>query len=150
MFGLHPNAEVGYLTSLGEKLCFTILSCSGGGGGGGSSKDEVVQNCIDKFLEMLPEDFNEIEIQQKTAERTPYIVVCLQEVERMNILLGTVRGSLIELDQGLKGTLNISDAMDSLATSIFLGTQPARWTKVAYNSLKDLNAWFDDMLLRVE
>jgi dynein heavy chain len=63
MFGLHPNAEVGYLTSLGEKLCFTILSCSGGGGGGGSSKDEIVQAAIDRFLDKLPEDFNYLEIE---------------------------------------------------------------------------------------
>jgi len=42
MFGLHPNAEVGYLTTLGEKLCFTILECSGGGGGGSTSKDQMV------------------------------------------------------------------------------------------------------------
>ena len=36
MFGLHPNAEIGYLTTLGETLFSTILSCSGGSGGGGS------------------------------------------------------------------------------------------------------------------
>lgn len=43
MFGLHPNAEIGYLTTLGESLCFTILQCSGSsGGGGGASKDSVV------------------------------------------------------------------------------------------------------------
>lgn len=41
MFGLHSNAEIGYLTNLGESLCFTILQCSGSsGGGGGSKKDE--------------------------------------------------------------------------------------------------------------
>jgi len=38
MFGLHPNAEIGYLTTLGETLFSTILSCQGGSGGGGSSK----------------------------------------------------------------------------------------------------------------
>jgi len=43
MFGLHSNAEIGYLTNLGESLCITILQCSGSsGGGGGSSKDEEV------------------------------------------------------------------------------------------------------------
>jgi len=62
MFGLHPNAEVGYLTSLGEKLCFTILECSGGGGGGSSSKDQMVQGTIDRFLEALPESFNYLDI----------------------------------------------------------------------------------------
>lgn len=67
----------------------------------------------------------------------------------MNILLDTVRLSLIELDAGMKGTLNISDAMEELSNCIFLGKQPERWVKVAYNSLKELNSWFDDMLRRV-
>jgi len=68
----------------------------------------------------------------------------------MNTLLDTVRLSLIELDAGLKGTLNISDAMEELSNCIFLGKQPERWVKVAYNSLKELSSWFDDMLRRVD
>jgi len=67
----------------------------------------------------------------------------------MNILLDTVRLSLIELDAGMKGTLNISDAMEELSNCIFLGKQPERWVKVAYNSLKELSSWFEDMLRRV-
>lgn len=44
MFGLHSNAEIGYLTSLGETLFATILQCSGGsGGGGGKGKDAAVK-----------------------------------------------------------------------------------------------------------
>jgi len=55
MLGLHSNAEIGYLTNLGESLCFTILQCSGSsGGGGGSKKDETVNELIVKFLEKLP------------------------------------------------------------------------------------------------
>jgi len=54
MFGLHSNAEIGYLTNLGEALCFTILQCAGSSGGGGSNKDVLVKELIDKFLEKLP------------------------------------------------------------------------------------------------
>jgi len=40
MFGLHSNAEIGYLTTMGETLFSTILQCTGGsGGGGGKGKD---------------------------------------------------------------------------------------------------------------
>lgn len=67
----------------------------------------------------------------------------------MNTLLQTVRLSLVELDAGMKGTLNISDAMEELSMNIFLGKQPGRWIKVAYNSLKELGSWYEDMLLRV-
>lgn len=55
MFGLHPNAEINYLTNIGEDLFSTILSCTGGsGGGGGSGKDAAVKEMIERFLEILP------------------------------------------------------------------------------------------------
>jgi len=61
----------------------------------------LVQGVIDRFLENLPEDFNYLDIIGRTEDRGPYVVVCLQEVERMNILLGEVRTSLIELNAGM-------------------------------------------------
>jgi len=77
MFGLHSNAEIGYLTNLGESLCFTILQCSGSsGGGGGAKKDELVNELIVKFLERLPPEFNMIELKAKTKDRSPFVVVC--------------------------------------------------------------------------
>lgn len=40
MFGLHSNAEIGYLTNLSEALCMTILQCGGSSAGaGGKGKD---------------------------------------------------------------------------------------------------------------
>jgi len=61
MFGLHPNAEIGYLTTLGETLFSTILSVSGGGGGGGSG-ESAVKGIIAAFLKELPANFNMIDI----------------------------------------------------------------------------------------
>jgi dynein heavy chain, axonemal len=55
MFGLHPNAEIGYLTTLGETLFTTILACSGGSGGsGGSKRDIVASDILNRFLAVLP------------------------------------------------------------------------------------------------
>jgi dynein heavy chain len=39
--------------------------------------------------------------------------------------------------------------MEALSQCIFLGKQPERWVKVAYNSLKDLTNWYADMLERI-
>lgn len=54
------------------------------------------------MLEKLPEVYNMSDITSKTAERTPYILVCFQECERMNMLVAEIRRSLKELDLGLK------------------------------------------------
>lgn len=90
-----------------------------------------------------------IELRLKAKERTPYVVVCLQECERMNFLIFTIRTSLEDLDQGMKGQLNITENMEKLAESLFINQVPALWEKYAYASKKDLQAWFDDLLLRI-
>lgn len=150
MFGLHPNAEIGYLTNQGETLFSTILQCSGGsGGGGGSSKEQVVNEMIIRFMDTLPPQFVMLDIYAKAKERSPYVVVCLQECERMNTLTFTMKKSLEDLDAGLKGALNMTDDMEVLANAMFLGTQPALWVKYAYFSLKSLPNWFDDLQLRI-
>lgn len=61
-----------------------------------------VKTILDEVLEKLPEEYNMSDITSKTAERSPYILVCFQECERMNTLVSEIRRSLKELDLGLK------------------------------------------------
>ena len=61
MFGLHPNAEIGYLTAVGETLFATILSVSGGSAKGASSEAGTKAK-IASFLKELPPDFNMIDL----------------------------------------------------------------------------------------
>jgi dynein heavy chain len=151
MFGLHPNAEIGYLTTQGETLFALILSVSGGGGsgGGGKKKEDTVKEFIKKFLETLPANFVMIDIYARAKDKNPYVVVALQECERMNTLLSTIRTSLLELDAGLKGQLNITDAMEGLSSAISLNKVHESWEKFAYFSKKVMTEWFADMLIRV-
>jgi dynein heavy chain len=61
-----------------------------------------------------------IDIFAKAKDKTPYVVVCLQECERMNTLLSEIITSLTDLDAGLKGVLNITDAMETLSQKLSL------------------------------
>ena len=61
-----------------------------------------MKSLLDEILEKLPEVFNMGELQSKAEEKTPYILVALQECERMNNLTTEIRRSLKELDLGLK------------------------------------------------
>jgi dynein heavy chain, axonemal len=144
MFGLHPNAEIGYLTTTAEFLFDQIMQVQGGGSGGGKGrKEDIARVYIDKFLEELPEQFFLLEITQRAeGNLTPYVVVVLQECERMNILLNAIKVSLTDLDAGLKGQLNITDAMENLSTALSLNKVPASWESIAYFSLKTLSDWF--------
>lgn len=90
------------------------------------------------FKNRVSSDYNMIEILGKVKEKHPYIVVCLQECERMNILLQTIKGTLEELRLGLTGALNVTDAMELLSNCLLFNRVPPSWEKVAYFSKKPL------------
>ena len=89
--------------------------------------------------------------------QSPFVVVALHECKRMNALLEEVRRSLVELQMGLNGKLNISTRMDELAEAVNLdqvpGSNPlhrASWLSLSWASNKGLSAWVDDLLKRVQ
>jgi len=152
LFGLHNNAEIGYLLASADALFAVILDVSGGGVGEGDGDGEADSGMemIEELQGLLPEMFDEITLGQRATDRTPYVCVIIQEVERMNLLTGEIRRSLTELKLGLEGALNMSDLMDDLLVSLKLGRVPSGWNKQAYPSLKALGLWFTDMLVRIE
>ncbi|NXA28829.1 DYH17 protein, partial [Ibidorhyncha struthersii] len=151
LYGLHPNAEIGFLTVTSDRLFRTVLEMqpkeSDAGGGSGVSREEKA--ILNEIIERLPEPFNMVEIMAKAVDKTPYVVVAFQECERMNILTHEIRCSLKELDLGLKGELTITSDMEELANALFYNNVPESWTRYAYPSLLSLGAWYADLLLRI-
>jgi dynein heavy chain len=68
----------------------------------------------------------------------------------MNILLNEIRRSLIELQMGLSGALNITEQMEILSNTLSMNRVPKIWEEVAYWSKKNLGSWFLDLLERVK
>jgi dynein heavy chain len=133
-----------------ETLFGTILEVQGGASSGGASKkDDGVMGLLMDFKARCPNDLPMLDILAKIKEKTPFIVVCLQECERMNILLGEIRKSLEDLRLGLTGALNVTDQMEMLATALQFNRVPANWEKFAYFSRKLLAIWFTDLIERV-
>ena len=64
-----------------------------------------MKSILDEILEKLPEEFVMLELSARAEEKTPYVLVALQECERMNNLTREIRRSLKELDLGLKVNL---------------------------------------------
>ncbi|XP_059763861.1 dynein axonemal heavy chain 17 isoform X1 [Balaenoptera ricei] len=153
LYGLHPNAEIGFLTVTSEKLFRTVLEMqpkeADSGAGTGVSREEKVKAILDEILEKIPETFNMAEIMAKATEKTPYVVVAFQECERMNVLTNEMRRSLKELNLGLKGELTITTDMEDLSTALFYDTVPDTWVARAYPSRMGLAAWYADLLLRI-
>ncbi|NXE83161.1 DYH17 protein, partial [Cochlearius cochlearius] len=154
LYGLHPNAEIGFLTVTSDRLFRTVLEMQpkesdAGGGSGVSREEKASESVLDEIMERLPEPFSMAEIMAKAVDKTPYVVVAFQECERMNILTHEIRRSLKELDLGLKGELTITSDMEELANALFYDSVPESWTRYAYPSLLSLGAWYADLLLRI-
>ncbi|XP_007888401.2 dynein axonemal heavy chain 11-like [Callorhinchus milii] len=151
-YGLHPNADIEFLTVTSDSLLHTLLEMqprdSAIGEGTTQTVEEKVKTVLDDILEKLPEEYNMADITSRNAERSPYILVCFQECERMNILIQEMKHSLKELDLGLKGELAISSEMELLQTALFFDNVPDTWTKLAYPSTHSLAQWYGDLLLR--
>ncbi|NXM72263.1 DYH9 protein, partial [Serilophus lunatus] len=153
LYGLHPNAEIGFLTQSSEKLLHTVLELqprdSSTGEGGVGTREETVKALLEEMLERLGDDFNIAELMAKVEERTPYAVVALQECERMNVLTGEIRRSLLELELGLKGELTMTSDMENLLNSLFLDMVPESWVRRSYPSTASLGSWFSNLLARI-
>ena len=137
------------------------MSLGGGDGGGGGGSTSHVKETMDHLTKTLPENFHMIEIMDLAQplleqEAGPFVVVALQECQRMNNLLSEIRRSLIELDKGMKGQLNMSQPMEDLIKAISINQWPGRnpfsqcrWESKAWPSMKSLISEFKDMLERI-
>ncbi|CAF1186132.1 unnamed protein product [Adineta steineri] len=155
LYGLHPNAEIDFLTTTSETLFRTVLELQPRDAGAGAaesgsltSREEKIKTVLDDIMGRLPDEFGMAELFAKTEEKTPYTVVALQECERMNALLKEMRRSLKELDSGLKGELTVTADMEALQESLYLDQVPKTWELRAYPSLFPLSSWFVDLLNR--
>ncbi|CDJ53066.1 hypothetical protein EBH_0006090 [Eimeria brunetti] len=161
VFGLHPNAELGCLSSQSDELFTTLQEVSGVSGGGSSTgrKEDTVMTMVDSLLAKVPSPLDVAAIRAKVKEFHPATVVCLQEVERMNVLLAEARRTLEQLKKGLEvvyapmllhGALNVTDAMEQLEASLNMSRVPEAWKPYAYESRKQLGPWVNDLLHRVK
>ncbi|XP_039947795.1 dynein beta chain, ciliary [Bactrocera tryoni] len=155
LYGLHLNSEIGFLTTVSERLFRIVFELqprvagAESGGGEAQSQEDVVKAMIEDLLDKIPSPFNIPELMARVEDRNPYIIVAFQECERMNILMNELKRSLHELELGLKGELTISSIMEGLMQSLFMDQVPESWTKLAYPSLLGLQSWFADLQMRL-
>ena len=157
MFGLHPNAELDFRTSMGNNLFTTMgnLMPRDAGGDGGPSVNDVVKEQLDSILEEKVKDdfifdYEELLASIPVEERGPFQNFFLQEIERMNKLVKEIRRDLKELDLGLSGVLTTTDAMEKLMASswdnhlLSLRSLPA-WLADIGERVAQLQAWTGDL-----
>uniref|UniRef100_A0A8B9JBK1 Dynein, axonemal, heavy chain 11 n=1 Tax=Astyanax mexicanus TaxID=7994 RepID=A0A8B9JBK1_ASTMX len=152
LYSLHPNAEIEFMTVTSDSLFRTLLELQPRDSAlreeSEQSVEEMVRDELEQLLEKLPEEYDLAELLAKTDRRSPYILVCVQECERMNLLISEMHISLMELDLALKGELSISPHMEALQTALFYGRVPEIWSRLTFPSTKSLAPWFSDVLVQ--
>eukprot|EP01048_Picozoa_sp_COSAG05_P037583 COSAG05_NODE_17611_length_322_cov_1.161435_1_plen_107_part_11 len=87
MYGLHTNAGISNQIDMCNFMFDTILTLQGSGGGGNDGGDGAnLATIVDEYLQRLPDNFNMFEIRSRAVDKTPYVMIVLQETERMNNL----------------------------------------------------------------
>lgn len=144
VFGLHPNAEIGYYTQAARDMWTHLIELQPqtGDSGGGISRDEYISQVARDIQSKLPEVFDLDVIRKKLGlEISPTSVVLLQELERFNKLTVRMSRSLAELQRALAGEVGMSSELDEVARALFNGQIPVIWRKLAPDTLKSLGNW---------
>ncbi len=104
VFGLHANAEIGYLTQSVKGLWKNLIELQPrvGNTTGGITREDFVKNIVKNLKEILAScgTFDMLVLRKKFANPCPTKVVLLQELERWNTLVLKMRSSLDDLVKG--------------------------------------------------
>ncbi|XP_049816413.1 dynein axonemal heavy chain 10 [Schistocerca nitens] len=153
VFGLHPNAEIGYYTQAAKLMWSHLIELQpqAGPAGGGVSREEFIDGIAQDILKKIPTLFKIQQIRQKFySKMTPIIIVLIQELERFNNLLESMKRTLSLLRKALAGEIGMDATLDNVAYSLFNGQLPNVWRKLIPATTKNLGGWMDHFERRVK
>ncbi|XP_050455387.1 dynein axonemal heavy chain 10 [Cataglyphis hispanica] len=153
VFGLHPNAEIGYFThavkgiwrhliELQPQTAVTVI---------GISKDEFIDNIAKEILVKIPElyDINKVKKNFGVAV-TPTAIVLFQELERFNQLIKTITRTLNQLRKAIMGEIGMDAMLENISMALYNGNLPKEWAKFAPDTQKNLAGWMDHFQKRID
>ncbi|TPX31992.1 hypothetical protein SmJEL517_g04802 [Synchytrium microbalum] len=143
VFGLHPDAEIGYLIDSVRSMWsqLTSLQPRTMDGVGGISREEFIGGIAKDIQARLPIPYDISKIQKEFKVPSPTQVVLLQELERWNNLVESMKHSLRDLASALRGEIGMSAKLDDVANALFNGTIPGLWRNLAPQTEKNLGSW---------
>ncbi|KAK5648316.1 hypothetical protein RI129_003208 [Pyrocoelia pectoralis] len=144
VFGLHPNAEIGYYTQAVKEMWENLIELQPqtGGSGEGISREEHIMNVANDILQKIPPIYEIWRVRKHfQLVMTPTIIVLLQELERYNKLLSVMKRTLQQLKKALVGEIGMDATLDNVAISLYNGQLPASWRKLAPATRKNLGGW---------
>ncbi|XP_029142079.1 dynein heavy chain 12, axonemal [Protobothrops mucrosquamatus] len=154
VFGLHDNVDISKDLQQ-TKITFESLLLTQGGtnqGGSKSGGDSTLYEIADDILNKLPNDYD-IEaalIKYPVRYEESMNTVLVQEMERFNNLIRTIRTTLVNLKKAIKGLVVMDSELEALCGSLLIGKVAENWAKRSYPSLKPLGSYILDFLARLK
>jgi dynein heavy chain len=155
VFGLHPNAEIGYYTNSVKSMWFDLIALQprrSVGVEGVVREDQIAIIAKDvlskvpiKSIDIGSYDLTQIRSvllhRNKNDIITPCQVVLIQELERWNNLVRKMAISLSDLQKAISGEIGMSEELESLGDSLYNGFLPAMWRRLCPSTQKSLGSW---------
>ncbi|KAI4563747.1 hypothetical protein MJG53_016321 [Ovis ammon polii x Ovis aries] len=138
IFGLHENVDISKDLQQTKILFESLLLTQGGSKQTGSSgsTDQILLEITKDILNKLPSDFD-IEsalLKYPVRYEESMNTVLVQEMERFNNLIKTIRSTLQDLEKAIRGVVVMDSALEALSGSLLVGKD---W----YNSGKPCVFW---------
>merc|ERR1719409_78157 len=142
VFGMHPNAEITFLTTAVKELWGGMMAMQTGDGGGGGemSRDQYITGIANDIQNAVPESETKF---LKEGVFTPQEVVLSQELERFHRLSETMYAQLGDLKRAVSGEIGMTADLEELSNCCFNGKVYSPWLKLAPNSTKPLGSWIE-------
>ncbi|KAF0748260.1 hypothetical protein AaE_007406 [Aphanomyces astaci] len=150
VFGLHPNAEIGYYTNMTKSVWRDLISLQprSAGSGGGISREDYITNIATDIETKVPEPIDVALIRKRFGVPSPTQVVLLQELDRWNVLTAKMAVSLGDLQKALIGEIGMSDELDAVGSALFDGFLPNMWRSLCPKTEKPLGSWMVHFMSR--
>ncbi|KAL1513082.1 hypothetical protein ABEB36_002553 [Hypothenemus hampei] len=146
VFGLHSNAEIGYYTQATKEMWNILIELQPqvSSSEQGISREEFIELVANDVLKKIPEEYEVWQVRRYFQRMmSPTTVVLLQELERFNKLIGTMKRTLVQLKKALVGEIGMDAILDNVAYSLFNGQLPSIWRKLAPATCKNLGGWME-------
>uniref|UniRef100_A0A803V8V9 Dynein axonemal heavy chain 12 n=1 Tax=Ficedula albicollis TaxID=59894 RepID=A0A803V8V9_FICAL len=146
VFGLHENVDIAKDLQQTKTIFESLLLTQGGGtqgtsGGGDSTLYAIADDILSKVFCLI-----KYPVRYEESMNT----VLVQEMERFNHLIRTIRITLINLKKAIKGLVVMDAALEALSSSLLVGKVPEKWAEHSYPSLKPLGSYIVDLLARLK
>ncbi|EEB13574.1 ciliary dynein heavy chain, putative [Pediculus humanus corporis] len=153
VYGLHPNANITYLSNTAKNMLDTILLIQPkeSSGGKGETREHAVVRQAKEMLSKLPKDYDSFEIRERLrmllTQLSPMNIFLRQEIDRMQRVVTVVRDTLRDLLLAIEGTIIMNDSLRDALDNIYDARIPKTWLQGSWTS-SSIGFWFTELLER--